>query len=132
MQLNSSKFGQDVVIFVFLCSIEDEIVLPSSPGAEVEVSTFQADLIIGKPLPDSLSNRVVHGPAQARKPGQAKPYLSQAKPGQTIWPGGAFGLAQGFLKPKPSRKALARRDSTLADKGGNRLEDVKENMYCLL
>ena len=76
--------------------------------------------------------RVVHGPAQARKPGQAKPYLSQAEPGQTIWPGGAFGPAQGFLKPKPSRKAPAQRDSTLADKGGNRLEDVKENMYCLL
>ena len=56
MQFNSSKFGQDVDIFVFLCSIEDEIVLPSSPGAEVEVLTFQADLIIGKPLPDSLSN----------------------------------------------------------------------------
>ena len=81
---------------------------------------------------NAVSTRVVHGPAQARKPGQAKPYLSQAKPGQTIWPGGAFGPAQGFLKPKPSRKAPARRDSTLADKGGNRLEDVKENMYCLL
>ena len=73
--------------------------------------------------------RVVHGLAQARKPGQAKPYLSQAEPGQTIWPGGAFGLAQGFLKPKPSHKALAQRDSILADKGGNRLEGVKGNMY---
>ena len=78
------------------------------------------------------ASRVVHGLAQARKPGQAKPYLSQAEPGQTIWPGGAFGPAQGFLKPKPSRKALARRDSILADKGGNRLEDVKENMYALI
>ena len=77
-------------------------------------------------------NRVVHGPAQARKPGQAKPYLSQAEPGQTIWPGGAFGPAQGFLKPKPSRKAPARRDSILADKGGNWLEGVKENMHAVI
>ena len=77
-------------------------------------------------------NRVVHGPAQARKPGRAKPYLSQAEPGQMVWPGGAFGPAQGFLKPKPSHKAPAQRDSILVDKGGNRLEDVKENMYALI
>ena len=68
----------------------------------------------------------MHGLAQARKPGQAKPYLSQAEPG------GGFGPAQGFLKPKPSSKAPARRDSILADKGGNRQEDVKENMYYLI
>ena len=53
---------------------------------------------------------VVHGPAQARKPGQAKPYLSQAKPGQTIWPEGAFGPAQGFSSPsqavKPQPKGI--------------------------